>query len=173
MQAGPTHEIRFTPGRKVRQGGTICRGWALMRYEMHPVALFAPGDFIDHDLTQYPTDITALTELSLSITDVAAAPPRKATFNMLARHAARCKMSALRRTLDMLLELADKLAPVRSHAITIDLPLSQAILADLLGMSPVHMNRTLMQLEQLGLVNHGKGYVIITDKPRAMELVAQ
>lgn len=51
-----------------------------------------------------------------------------------------------------------------------DFPLSQAELADVLGMSAVHVNRTLMALRSAGLVDMRRGRVFLGDRDRLVRL---
>ncbi len=49
--------------------------------------------------------------------------------------------------------------------------MTQAEIADLLGLSTVHVNRTLKQLRKIGLVHYSKSIISILDVP-ALESVA-
>ncbi len=52
----------------------------------------------------------------------------------------------------------------------IDLPLSQIILADALGMTPVHINRVLKQLRGTGAMEIRRGHLIITDPVKLVQI---
>jgi len=77
------------------------------------------------------------------------------------------RMSALERTAEFILELLDR--QQRSGLARngrIDLPLTQEVLADHLGLSVVHMNRTLQQLRREGLIVYRAGCLLIPDPDR-------
>ncbi len=74
------------------------------------------------------------------------------------------QMSAYERMAHLLLELHRRLARVGLvSGDTMPLPLTQEMLADLLGLSIVHVNRTLRQLQGAGLIVYGKGKLAIPD----------
>lgn len=52
----------------------------------------------------------------------------------------------------------------RADANSFDLPLTQADLSDLLGLSAVHINRSLQELRRIGLVSHRDGRVVLPDR---------
>ncbi|MFN3525409.1 MAG: Crp/Fnr family transcriptional regulator [Paracoccus sp. (in: a-proteobacteria)] len=70
------------------------------------------------------------------------------------------------RTAHFLLELSERVA--RAGLGTIDrfsCPMSQYVLADTLGLTAVHLNRTLRSLRELGLVSFRHSKVVIHDRP--------
>lgn len=74
------------------------------------------------------------------------------------------RMSAYERTADMILELFGRLARKGQIAgETMPLPLTQELLADFLGLSIVHVNRTLQQLRRKGLIVLRAGQLRILD----------
>lgn len=77
------------------------------------------------------------------------------------------RMSALERTAEFMLELLDRQrrAGLGCNG-QIDLPLTQEVLADHLGLSVVHMNRTLQQLRREGLIVYRAGRVMVPDPDR-------
>jgi CRP-like cAMP-binding protein len=50
------------------------------------------------------------------------------------------------------------------------LPLTQTVLADALGLTPIHTNRVLRQLERDGLIEREKGWVVFQDAERLAEI---
>lgn len=50
------------------------------------------------------------------------------------------------------------------------LPLTQDDLADALGLTPVHVSRTLKRLREEGLMTFRRGQIVVTDMPRLKEL---
>jgi CRP-like cAMP-binding protein len=83
----------------------------------------------------------------------------------LIRHVVRLgRLSAYERTAHLLLDLRDKQR--RSGApdpLRLELPIAQEILADMLGLSTVHMNRTLQELRRSGLIEYRGGWVDLCD----------
>ncbi|CAN7251152.1 Crp/Fnr family transcriptional regulator [Phenylobacterium sp. LjRoot225] len=77
------------------------------------------------------------------------------------------RLSAKERVLNLLLELYDRLDAiglVKESAFRI--PLTQEVFADALGLSVVHINRTLQQLRREGMVTMGRGTVMLHDRQR-------
>jgi CRP-like cAMP-binding protein len=78
---------------------------------------------------------------------------------------------AAARTAHFFLELAERTHPgLESVAVEFECPLTQADLADALGMTAIHYNRTLRDLRLLGLVTFRKGSVLINDRYRLAKL---
>ncbi|MDB5560872.1 MAG: hypothetical protein JWN11_290 [Hyphomicrobiales bacterium] len=78
---------------------------------------------------------------------------------------------AAARTAHFFLELAERTNPgTEGVAVEFDCPLTQADLADALGMTAIHFNRTLRDLRLLGLVTFRKGSVLINDCFRLAKL---
>jgi CRP-like cAMP-binding protein len=77
------------------------------------------------------------------------------------------RQSALERTAHLLLELHDRLTCVGlADGARFSLPLTQEVLADALGLSIVHINRTLQQLKRDGLIEMKAGWVRLLDPER-------
>jgi CRP-like cAMP-binding protein len=77
------------------------------------------------------------------------------------------RLSARERVLNLLLELYDRLDAiglVKEHAFRI--PLTQEVFADALGLSVVHINRTLQHLRREGMVTMGRGTVTLHHRQR-------
>jgi CRP-like cAMP-binding protein len=74
------------------------------------------------------------------------------------------RQTALERTAHLFLELRQRLAAVGlADGARFPLPLTQEVLADTLGLSIVHMNRTLQQLRREGLVEVKSGWARLLD----------
>ena len=83
------------------------------------------------------------------------------------------RRSALSRMAHLFCELAVRLGIVGLADETgYDLALTQTDLAECLGLTPVHVNRTLKQLRERGLVEFRGGRVAIQDRP-GLERVAE
>lgn len=59
-------------------------------------------------------------------------------------------LTAYEKTANMLLEIAERTGATQGE--TIEFPLTQELMADMLGLSQVHVNRTLQQLRRDGLI---------------------
>jgi CRP-like cAMP-binding protein len=80
------------------------------------------------------------------------------------------RRTAYARTAHLFCEIILKLHAVGiAGADACDLPLTQTDLADALGLSSVHVNRTLQELRAAGLVDLRRGKLRITDWPGLME----
>jgi|GEM_PF-1678052 len=72
------------------------------------------------------------------------------------------RLTARERVLNLLLELHDRLDSIGLvKENTFRLPLTQEVFADALGLSVVHINRTLQQLRREGLITLGRGAVTL------------
>ena len=81
------------------------------------------------------------------------------------------RQTALERTAHLFLELRWRLAAVGLAAESrFPLPLTQEVLADALGLSIVHVNRTLQQLRREGLIEMKSGWVELLDREGLSEL---
>lgn len=77
------------------------------------------------------------------------------------------RMSAAERVGHLLLETHERLAQVGLATDNgFPLPLTQETISDIVGLSVVHLNRTLQSLKHDGLVQAGRGYVTLPDRPR-------
>lgn len=77
------------------------------------------------------------------------------------------RLTAPERLLHLLLEFGERLEAIMAGtASRFPLPVSQEVLADTLGLTTVHINRTLQLLRREGLVAWDAGYVSLTDPRR-------
>ena len=75
------------------------------------------------------------------------------------------RLTAKERVLNLLLELYDRLDSIGLvKENTFRIPLTQEVFADALGLSVVHINRTLQQLRREGLVTVGRGTVTLNQR---------
>lgn len=182
-------DLRFEDVAGIPQPLAVVSGWAAGSAFMADgrrqiVSLFMPGDIID------PSDLraTGLTSAALTTTKTleAAALFRsrddktgariaealraygRAVQVRRVRHIVRLgRLSAYERTADLILELHDRQqrAGLADQRI-ISLPLTQEALSDHLGLSVVHVNRTLQQLRREGLIDYQGGRLILRDRAR-------
>jgi CRP-like cAMP-binding protein len=76
------------------------------------------------------------------------------------------RMSAFERIAHLLLEVHERLAQVGlATDSAFHLPLTQEMLSDVVGLSVVHLNRTLQSLRREQLVGFKQGYVTLVDRP--------
>jgi len=81
------------------------------------------------------------------------------------------KRDATARTAHLLLELAERIHPDSADIeVEFPCPLTQIDLADALGMTAIHFNRTLRDLRLLGLVVMRKGTIVISNRFRLAQL---
>ena len=74
------------------------------------------------------------------------------------------RRSALERTAHLFMEMAERLSLVGlATEAEFDCPLTQYVLADALGLSPIHINRVLRQLREQKLLTLRKGNVKLHD----------
>ena len=168
----------------------ILTGWAA-RYKILPngnrqiIAFMIPGDFcdihvgvldeMDHNIetltaatiaTIQRPEMEALVESSPALTRVfwwtqlVEAAMLRATIVSLGRR------NSLERVSHLLCELCFRLRNVAGNeASSYVMPFSQIILADAVGLTPVHVNRVLRKLRQEGALKLGGASIIICDLP--------
>lgn len=82
------------------------------------------------------------------------------------------RQSALERSAHLFLELSDRCAAAGlDDGDRFPLPLTQEVLADALGLSIVHLNRTLQQMRRGGLIEFRAGWLTILNRTR-LEAIA-
>lgn len=173
----------------------VLEGWAL-RYKILPqgtrqiMAFLLPGDACD-------LHTNMLAEMDHSIQAVTAAKvaliPRDSMDRMMGEHAgiARAmyiaqlvdegilrswivsmgRRSSLERVAHLMCELYLRAtAAARVEVAHLTLPLSQIVLADALGMTPVHINRVLKELRQRGAMDISRRELVILDPARLVQI---
>lgn len=165
--------------------GFIARLYYLASGKRQIVAIHVPGDFVDlHSLLlkELDHDVVALTDVRIAhvphaalrrITETEPHLTRMLWFLTAADAAihrewtAALGHSAAGRIAHRFCELQVRLAIVgRADPAGYALPLTQADLADMTGLTAVHVNRTLRQLREAGLMTFRDGRVIIPDLAR-------
>jgi len=181
------HEL-IHEGQKNHSAFILAEGWAcsfkvLPDGERQIVDFQLPGDFLglrsilfrtaDHS-TEAVTRIEASEVLATDIFDSFAEAPRLASAvlwaasrdeAMVVEHLVNLgRRSAEERMAHFLLELGARLKLVGiGNKTGFDCPLTQYHLADVLGLSAVHVNRVLRQMREQGLVTFQKGRVTFDD----------
>ena len=155
----------------------VTSGWAAYTHDLSGqrrqiLQFVLPGDLLMADMPFSrqiggPTALTRVSTTSLRSPSFRATQQARALADCLEsgllHHLMRIgRMSAYERLLDMLVELHDRLASVglAGHG-SFEFPLTQSCLADALGLSTVHVNRTLQQLKADGRIAHSGSIVTI------------
>jgi len=168
----------------------ILDGWALRACLLSDgrrqiTELFLPGDIISSEPTDQRSSysIGAITAVTWCALDPASAAPGTGLNQALCavellkeqalrRHIVRLgRLDALDRLADWLLELYARLDSAGSCVgNTMPLPLTQEVIGDALGLTSVHVNRTLSALRREGLieVQGGRAIILNADRCRAM-----
>ncbi|KPQ05629.1 MAG: cAMP-binding putative transcriptional regulator [Rhodobacteraceae bacterium HLUCCA12] len=192
----PGHEM-IHEGQTGSSAFVLSKGWACS-YKLLPdgerqiVDFQIPGDFLglrsilfrtsDHSI-EAVTRIEASEVLPSDILDAFTRAPRLATAvlwaasrdeAMVVEHLVNLgRRSAEERMAHFLLELGARLTLVGlGDRKGYDCPLTQYHLADVLGLSAVHVNRVLRHLREEGLVTFRQGHVIFDDFARLKTLAA-
>jgi len=161
--------------------GWACRQRLLPDGRRQIFSLLLPGDSFGFDPRPTLSSIVALTALETVDASPAQAAARRGDAAGLARalaaadfienalaldHAVRLgRLTALERVAHFLLELQERLAASGlGDRERFPLPLTQEILADILGLSIVHVNRTLQQLRRGGVIELRSGVAILLER---------
>ena len=175
----------------------LAKGWAV-RYKLVPdgrrqiLGFLIPGDFfglratlfdVADDSVQTLTDCTVCRIPGEKFVKILQEHPRLGMavvwsvvreYSVLAEHVVRLgRRSAYERTSHLLMELLKRLQLIRlAGEKDFELPLTQEILADTLGLSIVHVNRTLRRLRSQGLIklNPQTRWITIDDPERLAEV---
>ncbi len=176
-QVGRGGVIR-SQGDPVREVFLLSQGWALSCVDLRDgkrqiVKIHLPGDMLGSPsmaLTHAAETLLALTPVTVTSVPLSAvgriftAAPRLAAALFLSiqqeriflidRLTAVGRLPAAARLAALIVHLHDRLAlSGATSATTIDWPLTQEQVGDVLGLTPVHINRTLGELERLDLVH--------------------
>jgi CRP-like cAMP-binding protein len=172
----------------------ILTGWACLAREFEDgrrqvVAFLLPGDAVGFDLltrSRAGTKVIALTPAKVQrvraalMSQITASPSLNRALAVASDHqqtrlihqvARLGRQTAYERCAHLLLELHTRLAEIgEASGDSFHLPLKQEVLADALGLSLVHVNRTLQQLRREGLVDMRGGTVTLLDRRALAEL---
>jgi CRP-like cAMP-binding protein len=183
----------LSEGQPIAQPSILLAGWAcraqlLSDGRRQIVSLILPGDLIG--MCPQSNPIAATTVLALTEVTLCAAPsPREGQrgtglaeayaisaaldqFYTLRNVTRLGRLSAYERTADWLLEMRERLAlSGLSNGTQFPMPLTQEMLADALGLTSVHINRTLQTMRRDGAVTLRSGMLTLTDPERLATLV--
>jgi len=185
------HREIVREGQRVLSGSIILSGWAcrvriLADGRRQILGLLLPGDLLGicrHHNPVTATSVTALTNVVLGraprppdpTSGLAEAYARSGVLEeaYLYRQIARLgRFSAYERIIDFLLEVRDRLAMAGlADTDRFPLPMTQEALGDLLGLTSVHVNRTLQVLRREGLVEFTSSMAKLKDVDRLVRIV--
>ena len=173
----------------------LCNGWAVSYHTLPDggrqiIDFHLPGDLLGWPSAPPPsagTLVATLTECMISELDGAvleeithSTEPLAAAFRWskamseagVQQHLVSVgRRTALARVAHLLLELGARLRLVgRAGEAGFRCPLTQADLGDALGLSSVHVNRTLKQLREMGCLTFHNGFVAFADRDRLIEI---
>jgi len=184
-------------GRPLNVSMLVLDGWLvrskdLPSGERQVMEIHLPGDFADlHGFTlkQLDHDLIAITECVIGyvpherLMELTEKHPRLARIYWLSTNIDAAitremalslgQRSAISRMAHLFCELHTRLAIIgRTDGDTFEFPLTQRELGECLGLTVVHVNRTLQELRRRGLVRAENRHVTITDR-RGLEDVAE
>ena len=187
VQYHPINKILWTigappPPPRILVSGWACRYQVMSSGERQIMCLLLPGDFITPPLEpRLPSScgVAALTELETvsakSLVDAVKVESGYPTLARAALYAAHLqdvllceqiirltRQSADQRFIHLMTELRGRLSrPGLVRENDFALPLTQETLANVLGLSAVHLNRTLQQLRKVGTLKLARGVVTL------------
>lgn len=177
------HEL-FSEGKPIGEPHLLLSGWAA-RVRLLPdgrrqiLALLLPGDLIGHCYQPQPLAASSV----VALTDLELCPAPAADGNASLRHAYAVshaldeayllaqitrlgRMSAYERLADLFLELLERLSlagMARGHAF--HHPLTQELVADVTGLTSVHVNRVVKTMRHNGEAEWLTGHLTLADPP--------
>jgi CRP-like cAMP-binding protein len=184
----PAHKVFIRAGEPLRESTILLRGWMARAKDLPSgqrqlAELHVAGDFADlhaFTLKRLDHDVVAITPCTVGIvpqerlremterfphltrvywfaTNLDAAIHRELTLSMGRR-------SAISRMAHLFCELLIRLGIVgMTNGNSYEFPLTQAELAEALGLTSVHVNRTLQEMRRKGLIELGNRWVSIPD----------
>lgn len=180
------HDIIRAQGEPVQEVYLLAEGWAASFLDVvtgsrQLVRVHLPGDMLGTPSVVLATAAETLVALSRATVDVVPlsaysklfmSAPRIAVGMFLTAQKERIllmdrltsigRTNAAQRLAAFLLNIHERLGIAGFQGPTFQLPLSQDELADVLGITPVHTNRTLSQLARAGLIRrHGKSITLL------------
>jgi CRP-like cAMP-binding protein len=192
------HEVRWWPvrreivaeGARMREQRAVMSGWACRQHVLldgrrQILCFLLPGDLIGIGglgasdsfwsivaITAVATCRVPIAEAGSSLAEAYALSDALEQHHLLAHIIRLGQMDARERLADWLLETRDRLALVGLATVDrIPFPLTQEMLADALGITSVHVNRTLSAMRRDGLVEKSDGSIVLLDPHRLQQLV--
>lgn len=197
LRAAESDRRRIAPQREIeserRPAGQpllLLSGWAarvrtFLDGRRQILSLLLPGDLVGqwhHAGMAAPATVIALTEVILAPAPAAepgtvlarayaaaAAQEEAQLYRQIARLG---RLSAYERLADWLLETRDRLATAGlANGNGFPMPLTQEVLADMLGLTSVHINRTLQSMRRDGVLDLRSGTARLSDVQQLASLV--
>lgn len=188
----PPRRDLVSEGKRITGACLLVDGWAFRTHMVQSgyrqiIGLVLPGELIGMCTRRNAVGVATTTTLTEVVTCPAPMPDLTHELSGLSQayavsaaleEAYLCRqitrlgrMSAFERLADWLLETHDRLllAGIATHD-EFELPLTQELIADVLGLTSVHVNRTIKLLRECGLVTVGARRVKIQDR-KEMERV--
>jgi CRP-like cAMP-binding protein len=186
----PVHREIVGEGRPIAQASILLSGWAYRIRQFadgrrQVLGFLLPGELIGMCRQSRPlasTSILAATEVTLcpaptsepgSALAEAYAVSGAIEEHYLMRQIARLgRLNAYERVVDWLLEIRERLAAAGlTQGEYFPVPMTQEVLADALGLTSVHVNRTLQTLRREGVLELRSGTARLNDRERLKSLV--
>ncbi len=191
----PARREVIAEGQPIQQPYIVLSGWAARTHTLFDgrrqiASLMLPGDLIGLCRQSDPT--ASATVLALTDVTLCPAPPPRADQHgtglaeayalsgaideaCLLRSITRLgRLSAYERTADWLLEMHERLTlSGLASGNHFPMPLTQEMLADTLGLTSVHVNRTLQAMRRDGVVTLRGGSVVLSDPARLASSVGR
>ncbi|MEO0918014.1 MAG: Crp/Fnr family transcriptional regulator, partial [Pseudomonadota bacterium] len=187
----PVHDAQvLSEGEPVTHVRVLCKGWAVRSQRIDDdrrqiLDFTLPGDVIGlhvDGMGRSICDVTAVTACELGEFDWGAlqkvaqsnAAVAKGLNHQMARQIAQGhdqvlrlgRMTAYERVCSLLMDLYDRQRPMAHECGRVDFPITQTVVADMLGLSVVHVNRQVMRLRREGLVTLNRKQLVIHDEAR-------
>ncbi len=195
METPRTYPVRhsfLTVGRPVAEPLIVLQGWAA-RVRILPdgrrqfMSFFLPGDVIGATYQAMPiatATVVALTECTVCTAPRAPAGSGLAQAYSVARaldeayllgHVVQLgRLNAQERISDFLLEIYERLSLAGlTVGGSFEMPLTQEMLADALGLTPVHVNRMIQQARRDGELMWKSGRVLLRDPERTARTIGR
>ncbi len=195
MEASQTHPPRhnfLTLGRPIAAPLLLLQGWAA-RVRILPdgrrqfMSFYLPGDVIG--ATHQAMPIASATVIALTETIVCPAPTAPAGSGLAQAYAVAealdeayllghvvqlGRLNAQERISDFLLEIYERLSLAGlTVGGSFEMPLTQEMLADALGLTPVHVNRMIQQARRDGELMWKSGRVLLRDPERTARTIGR
>lgn len=188
----PVRHVFLTIGRPIAEPMLLMQGWAA-RVRILPdgrrqfMSFYLPGDLIGtahHAMPIASATVVALTECTVCI-----APPAPAGSGLAQAYAVAealdeayllghvvqlGRLNAQERISDFLLEIYERLSLAGlTVGGSFEMPLTQEMLADALGLTPVHVNRMIQQARRDGELMWKSGRVLLRDPDRTARTIGR
>ena len=165
--------------------GWACRVRSLRDGRRQILEFILPGELVGrchHPQPRALSSVMALTKLTIcaapeaaagsSLADAYAISAAQSEAGLLRQITRIGRLSALQRTADLLLDLHERLLSSGSAQPTsFPFPITQETLADALGLTSVHINRTLQTIRRHGLLTMANGMVHLPNPSGLRELI--